>query len=76
LGRQILERLIKDVEAHSIVEFRPRQEGNTLHAILAPKKVEPGSKPKQAAQGGQPRPAAVPASPQTAAPVVAEKPAS
>ena len=40
LGRQILERLIKDVEAHSIVEFRPRQEGNTLHAILAPKKSE------------------------------------
>ena len=36
LGRQILERLIKDVEAQSIVEFRPRQEGNTLHAILAP----------------------------------------
>ena len=40
LGRQILERLIKDVEPHSIVEFRPRQEGNTLHAILAPKKTD------------------------------------
>jgi hypothetical protein len=39
LGRQILERLIKDVEPFSIVEFRPRQEGNTLHAILAPKKT-------------------------------------
>jgi len=26
------------VEPQSIVEFRPRQEGNTLHAILAPKK--------------------------------------
>jgi translation initiation factor IF-3 len=39
LGRQILERLIKDVEPYSIVEFRPRQEGNTLHAILAPKKT-------------------------------------
>jgi translation initiation factor IF-3 len=38
LGRTILERLIKDVEPQSIVEFRPRQEGNTLHAILAPKK--------------------------------------
>jgi translation initiation factor IF-3 len=38
LGRGILERLIKDVEPQSIVEFRPRQEGNTLHAILAPKK--------------------------------------
>ena len=40
LGRQILERLIKDVETESIVEFRPRQEGNTLHAILAPKKSD------------------------------------
>jgi hypothetical protein len=40
LGRQILERLIKDVEMDSIVEFRPRQEGNTLHAILAPKKSD------------------------------------
>ena len=40
LGRQILERLLKDVEPSAIVEFRPRQEGNTLHAILAPKKSE------------------------------------
>ncbi len=39
LGRPYLERLIKDVEPQSIVEFRPRQEGNTLHAILAPKKT-------------------------------------
>jgi len=74
LGRQILERLIKDVEAQSVVEFRPRQEGNTLHAILAPKKVETASKPKQAPQAGQPRSAPVSASPQPAA--VEEKPAS
>jgi translation initiation factor IF-3 len=53
LGRQILERLIKDVQEKSIVEFRPRQEGNTLHAILAPKKEEGGKKEK-------PRPAAPP----------------
>jgi translation initiation factor IF-3 len=53
LGRQILERLIKDVESQSIVEFRPRQEGNTLHAILAPKKTESGG----GGGGGQkPRP--------------------
>jgi translation initiation factor IF-3 len=38
LGREVLERLISDVSEKSIVEFRPRQEGNTLHAILAPKK--------------------------------------
>ncbi len=40
LGREILERLIKDVSERGVVEFRPRQEGNTLHAILAPKKAE------------------------------------
>ncbi len=61
LGRQILERLIKDVEPHSIVEFRPRQEGNTLHAILAPKKTEKErekEKHKAAAQSA-PSPSAV-----------------
>jgi translation initiation factor IF-3 len=63
LGRQILERLIKDVEEKSIVEFRPRQEGNTLHAILAPKKAEGGGKPKppeQPSQSGAPKPASSP----------------
>ena len=72
LGRQILERLIKDVEPHSIVEFRPRQEGNTLHAILAPKKVEP---PKKAEK---PKPAASNAGSSQAAPPQAQvaKPAS
>jgi len=39
LGRQVLERLLNDVADKAIVEFRPRQEGNTLHAILAPKKA-------------------------------------
>jgi hypothetical protein len=47
LGREILERLIKDVEHKGMVEFRPRQEGNTLHLILAPKK-ETGGKEKPA----------------------------
>src|SRR5499425_52962 len=57
LGRQVLERLIKDIADNGIVEFRPRQEGNTLHAILAPKKVEGGGKkekPKVAAPQQQP----------------------
>jgi translation initiation factor IF-3 len=62
LGRQILERLIKDVEPQSIVEFRPRQEGNTLHAILAPKKPET---PKKAER---PRPAPPSPAAQTAPP--------
>ncbi len=39
LGREILERLITDIGDKGIVEFRPRQEGNTLHLILAPPKV-------------------------------------
>jgi translation initiation factor IF-3 len=39
LGREILDRLIKELGAKAIVEFRPRQEGNTLHAILAPPKA-------------------------------------
>jgi len=64
LGRQILERLIKDVESESIVEFRPRQEGNTLHAILAPKKSDKDrekEKQKAAASRSAPSPAAPPA---------------
>jgi translation initiation factor IF-3 len=47
LGREILERLIKDVGDKGIVEFRPRQEGNTLHAILAPKKAGDQKAPPQ-----------------------------
>ncbi len=54
LGREILERLIKDVTEHGIVEFRPRQEGNTLHLILAPKKTEAPKQSKAPAQA-QPR---------------------
>ena len=79
LGRQILERLIKDVESAAIVEFRPRQEGNTLHAILAPKKTDvPHAKKPE-----KPRPAAPAASapaPAASAPAATEpqvaKPAS
>src|SRR5207302_8888322 len=49
LGRRVLERLIGDIGEKGIVEFRPRQEGNTLHAILAPKKAGT-EKPAQPAQ--------------------------
>jgi translation initiation factor IF-3 len=61
LGRQILDRLINELGDKAIVEFRPRQEGNTLHAILAPPKATPASKKQsgggapgggQAGQGG------------------------
>src|SRR5437762_8825459 len=48
LGREILDRLIKDVDEKGVVEFRPRQQGNTLHLILAPKK-DAAPKPQQKA---------------------------
>jgi translation initiation factor IF-3 len=63
LGVKILERLIVDIGDHGIVEFRPRQEGNTLHLILAPKKsATQEKKPKpQQAKPPQQQPAAPPA---------------
>jgi translation initiation factor IF-3 len=51
LGREILDRLIKDLGDKAIVEFRPRQEGNTLHLILAPPKAAAPAG-KKAAGGG------------------------
>ena len=61
LGREILERLIKDIGEHGIVEFRPRQEGNTLHLILAPKKTEQPRKPEQSKKPAESKPQAIPA---------------
>jgi translation initiation factor IF-3 len=45
LGYKIINRLIQDVGENAIVEFMPRMEGNTLHAILAPGKKEMPKKP-------------------------------
>ena len=64
LGRNMLERLINDIGDAGIVEFRPRMEGNTLHAILAPRKTD--QKPVK------PKPAMKPAS--SAAPVTPQPP--
>lgn len=60
LGRQVLERLLREVGDKAVVEFRPRMEGNTLHAILAPpKKVETKKQPSPPRpQQGNPPPAA------------------
>ena len=55
LGREILERLIKDIGDQGIVEFRPRQEGNTLHLILAPNAKKPAEKPQKAAPAPRPQ---------------------
>ncbi|HVA62360.1 MAG TPA: translation initiation factor IF-3 [Terriglobales bacterium] len=40
IGFQLINKLLHEVEAAAIVEFRPRMEGNALTAILAPKKTE------------------------------------
>jgi translation initiation factor IF-3 len=64
LGRGILERLIKELGDKAVVEFRPRQEGNTMHVILAPPKVQPPPKkerPAPPAPGTPPVPSAPPA---------------
>jgi len=56
IGRRILERLLQELADSAIAENMPRQEGNTMHVILARK---PGSGPKPpAAPRSAPRPAA------------------
>ena len=59
LGRNVLERLIKEIGEKGIVEFRPRMEGNIMHAILAPPKQIPGGKKPEKTQSPAPGPAAV-----------------
>lgn len=78
LGRGILDRLIKDLGDKAVVEFRPRQEGNTLHLILAPPKVQAPAKshaPKpdggKAEKSAAPRPPQQPQPPQQASPAAA-----
>jgi translation initiation factor IF-3 len=63
LGYAIINRLIQDMGEAGVVEFMPRMEGTTLHAILAPgKKIEAPKKPAgpkapPAAQSAQSQPA-------------------
>src|SRR5260370_15673493 len=55
LGRNVLERLIKEIGETGIVELRPPMEGNTMHAILAPPKQVPGArKPEKPRPHGTP----------------------
>jgi translation initiation factor IF-3 len=62
LGREVLDRLVKEVGDKGIVEFRPRMEGNTMHVILAPPKQIPGGKkPEKPAPPQQTQPHAAPA---------------
>jgi translation initiation factor IF-3 len=64
LGYNIINRLIQDIGEVGTVEFMPRMEGTTLHAILAPGKKEAAK--KQAA----PKPPATAAAPAHATPAV------
>src|ERR1700742_4851528 len=64
LGYKIINRLITDIGETGVVEFMPRMEGTTLHAILAPgKKAEP---PKKPAAPKPPAPGLVGQQPQSA----------
>jgi translation initiation factor IF-3 len=40
LGREVIDRLIKELGDKAMVEFAPRMEGNTMHAILVPAKKD------------------------------------
>ncbi len=67
LGYKIINRLILDIGDAGLVEFMPRMEGTTLHAILAPSK-----KSEQTPRKADPTPAAAgskPANPATPATV-------
>jgi len=46
LGYKIINRLILDIGDAGLVEFMPRMEGTTLHAILAPSKKTEGAPKK------------------------------
>lgn len=62
LGYNIVNRLIKDIGDAGVVEFMPRMEGNTLHAIIAPGKKAEAPKPKPAQVAPQQAPAEAPKS--------------
>ena len=61
LGYKIINRLILDIGDAGVVEFMPRMEGTTLHAILAPSKKSESAPKKSdssaasANQGATPR---------------------
>ena len=75
LGYKIINRLILDIGEAGVVEFMPRMEGTTLHAIIAPsKKAEQQLASAAAAAPRPPKPA--PVAPQTSAPAPAAEPVS
>jgi translation initiation factor IF-3 len=71
LGYKIINRLILDIGDAGTVEFMPRMEGTTLHAILAPSKKAEQQAPAKKAVAVVPA-ATRPAAPAAAEPVVAD----
>ncbi|GGG99399.1 translation initiation factor IF-3 [Silvibacterium dinghuense] len=63
LGYAIINRLIQDIGDAGTVEFMPRMEGTTLHAILAPGKKEAPKKPAAPPKAPAPAAPAAPATP-------------
>ena len=61
LGYKIINRLIVDIGDAGTVEFMPRMEGTTLHAILAPTKKAEAAPKKAAAPSGAASAQAAPA---------------
>jgi translation initiation factor IF-3 len=53
VGRGKMDRLLKDINEHALVELGPRMEANILMALLAPKKGAPAVKTPAAAGAGQ-----------------------
>src|SRR5579871_354134 len=52
VGRAKMERLLKEIQEHALVELGPRMEANILMALLAPKKGGGGGSVKPAATSG------------------------
>jgi translation initiation factor IF-3 len=50
VGRAKMDRLLKDIMEHALVEFGPRMEANILLALLAPKKGAVATAPARPAQ--------------------------
>ena len=70
LGYKIINRLILDIGDAGLVEFMPRMEGTTLHAILAPSKKAEQPAPKKPA--APPAPASSSAKPEEPTPVTVQ----
>ncbi len=70
LGYNIINRLILDIGETGVVEFMPRMEGTTLHAIIAPGKKVMAEKEAASAAANVAKKAAAPAkSPAASAPI-------